>query len=411
MESGIMDKPIVVIGLGQDFEDLPPSYRREIERAEVLVGGKRQLAPFASCGIESITITPPISRIMERIDTLSKGGKQVVVLCDGDPLFFGLGRSLVDRFSVSRVKILPHVSVAQRAGAHLGISVKDMEVVSLHGREDIFPLLDAISRNKWTGIYTDKIYSPSQVAEILLKRRTYGFNVHVFESVGTNKERYFRGDLHQISNKVFSEPNFLILERTFPPPVSPHLGMKDSAFVSDGGQITKREVRTLCVSALSPLEDMVVWDLGAGCGSVSMEVLWMGKGCRVYAVEKNPLRVEMIYKNRDRFGLYAIEIVQGDIEEVIEHLPSPHRIFMGGGISRNKAPLEKAWDMLRPGGKLVVSTVLLETMNVCLEFCRDRSISFEIFCVHVDRGEPLGRGIRFVPQNPVTIFTLKKEIK
>ncbi len=411
MASGLGDTSLIIIGLGQRFGDLPPSYKREIERADVLVGGRRQLTPFEYVRCSRIVITAPISRIVEKIEDLVEKGKRVVVLCDGDPLFFGFGRSLVQRFSISRVKILPNVSVAQRAGASLGISSREMEVVSLHGRKDIFSLLDAISRGKWTGVYTDRTYPPSCVAHLLLKRHIQGFKVHIFESIGTEQESYFVGKLSDVSHREFSDLNFMILERISSPSISPYLGMEDSVFVSDGGQITKREIRIMCVSALSPLENKIVWDLGAGCGSVSMEILSIARGCRVYAVERDPVRVEMIYKNRDRFCLYAIEIIQGDIADVIPNLVPPDRIFIGGGISGTggRDSLNKAWEMLKPGGKVVVSTVLLETMQMCMRFCKEKNISFDIVSVHVDRGSSLGKGIRFVPLNPVTILTLKKD--
>ncbi len=413
MESGMRWKaPLVVMGMGQSKEDVPSSYRSILTGADVVIGGRRLLAQMGEMSASKMVLAPPLSSSISLIKGLIEDGKKVVVLCDGDPLLFGLGNRLVREFPPSCLWILPNVSIPQRAGAYLGISVKEMELVSLHGREDVFPLLNSISKNQWTGVYTDHIHSPSFIAGLVLDKGISGGDVkmHVFERLGWKGESYEVYLPSQCLNRAFKEPNFVILERTpWPPPEMPHLGMEEGLFVSDGGQITKSEVRSLCVATLSPLDNKVIWDLGAGCGSVSVEIMAISNNARVYAVEKEKTRVEMIKENRRRFGLYSLEVIWGDIIEVIPSLPSPHRIFIGGGLSDGIEILEMAWERLLQGGKVVISLVLMQTLYRCMEFCEKRDISFQVKALHLDRGEPLGRGMRFVPLNPVIIFSMEKK--
>ncbi len=399
---------IKILGLGQDFLDLFPSYKKIISSADLLIGGRRQLEVFEDVSCEKMTITPPIASIIEYIKGLKD--KQIVILADGDPLFFGIGERLVRELGVDRVEIFPNVSVVQRAASRLKVSIRDIYTISLHGRGDIFDVLSAISWHNYVGIYTDRYNSPDRIAKKLLKREILGFKVHVFENLGTVDERHLSLSVQEAASFKFVDPNFVILECIRPREIYPHIGMEDNLFIRDKNQITKKEVRVLSLSQMQITEHSCILDIGAGSGSMSIESLVMAKKGKVFAVEIDSNRAEIIKRNRDRFGLYSIEIINKDAKDAILDLPRPDRIFIGGGISKENKLLEMAYDKLRPNGRLVVNTVLVDTYAKCIEFCKTKSIYYEIMQVHVDRGEVLGRSIRMVPINPVMIITLIKEI-
>jgi precorrin-6Y C5,15-methyltransferase (decarboxylating) len=399
-----MDK-IRVVGLGQNFEDIFPSYKDIIFSADVLIGGKRQIELFEQVICEKIVIFSPIEKLINKIKKFKD--KNIVILSDGDPLFFGIGERLIKEFGKDRVEIFPNVSILQRAASKIGVSPKKIHVISLHGREDIFPFLNAISWYEYVGIYTDKINTPDRIARILLEREIFDFKLYVFEDLGSKQERIRFLSIKEASNSYFSELNFVILKRIRPREFTPYIGMEDEIFFKDKNQITKKEIRVLSLSQMRIEQDSCILDIGAGSGSISIESLVLAKKGRVFAIEKNPKRAEIIRKNRSKFGTYALEVIEGKAEDVILNLPQADRIFIGGGLSSNMQLLEMVYKKLISGGRIVINTVLIETLSRCINFCKSNSLSYEIIQLHIDRGELIGNSLRMVPINPVMIVTIK----
>ncbi len=402
-----MKHKLKIIGLGQNFEDIPPSYRKTILQAEVLIGGRRILDGFSSVKAKKIPITPPIDEFISIIKDFI--GKNTVILADGDPLFFGIGQRLVKEFGKENLEFYPNVSVVQRAGSKLGISIRDIWVESLHGRKDIFPLLSAISWHRYVGVFTDNEYTPRTIAEIFIKRDIDEFQFHVFENLGLPDEKIGSFSVFEASKKEFSKLNFLILERIKPKEIEPYLGMEDHLFVRDRTQLTKKEIRILSIAQMKIEEESTIIDIGSGSGTISVESLVVAKKGRVFAIEKDPYRAEVIKKNRKRFGVYGLEIIKDRAENVLSTLPRADRIFIGGGLLNSPELLEIAYKNLLPGGRIVVNTVLVDTLLRCIDFCREKKIEFGLIEVNVNRGKELAGSVQFVPVNPVVIFTLFKE--
>ncbi|GAB6160871.1 hypothetical protein JCM12298_00300 [Desulfothermus naphthae] len=400
---------IKIIGLGQNFLDIPPSYVKIIENADILIGGARQLSPFNYINCQKLKIVPPIDKLIAKIKTLKD--KNVVVLADGDPLFFGIGERLIRELGRDIVEIYPNVSVVQRAGARLGLSLKDIYVVSLHGRDNMFDLFSAISWNRYVGVFTDKSHTPAKIAKILLDRDILNFKFHIFEDLCLSSERVLSLSIKDVLNLDYSSLNFLILEREKDPEISPYLGMDDSLFFTDKKQLTKKEVRVISLSNMQIREDSIILDIGAGSGTVSIEALTLAKKGRVYAIEKDPRRAEIIRLNRKRFGVYALEVIENNAEDIIESLPRPDRIFIGGGLINNPELLNLSYERLKSGGIIVVNTVLFNSFYRCISFCKKNKVHFEVIQMNINRAKELSESFYFVPINPVIIITIfKREV-
>lgn len=397
---------IKVIGLGQNFGDLFPSYREIINNANVLVGGRRQLELFSHLDAEKIQITPPIQKVINEIR--QRLGENIVVVSDGDPLLYGIGKTLIKEFGKDLVEIYPNVSTAQRAGAKLGISFPELHIVSLHGRDNFLKLLNGITWYDIVGIYTDNTYNPQYIAQRLLDIGACNFKMFVFENLEQQDEKIKEYKLCDAAKEEFAPLNFVILKRLKKREIDPYLGMDDDLFYKDKGQITKREIRVVSIAKLELKEDSFFVDIGAGSGSVSIEAATIIKRGRIIAIEKNKLRAELIEKNKKRFGIYSIEVIKDSASNVISSLPQLDKVFIGGGLMEDPELLIHCYNRLKPNGKIVANIVVLESLLKSINLCRKYNISYEITQLSVNRGKGIGDGFRLSPINPVFILCIKK---
>lgn len=398
---------VEVLGMGVGNADLPPLYRKLMEKADVLVGGRRLLDQAAS-GAEQMVITSPLGPVLKRIFDAAASGKKVVVLADGDPLFFGIGRPLLNVFDSGQVRFHPNITVLQAAAARLGWPWEGIEMVSLHGRKDPAPLLCALSFSDYVGVYTDTEYTPQRIAREMIKRRVDTFVMHVFEDLGLEGEHAGTYRPEEATERKFSPLNFIVLERTKPSELRVHLGMDDGCYIHEHGQITKKEIRAAGLAALNIRHEHILWDLGAGSGSVAIEASLFARTGRVFAVEKRQRRVEMIRENIRRAGTWQVEAVPGEMPDCLFRLPAPDRIFVGGGLRKDNAVLGEACRRLRPGGRMVLHLVLLGSLHRAVDFFSGVGWPHGVSMVSVSRGEKLGQDLRMEALNPIFIVWAEK---
>ena len=398
--------PIVVVGIGADgWEGLAPTSRAEVERAEVLLGSARQLALVP----ESVTAqrVPWPSPLTEALPGLVEehAGRAVVVLASGDPMLSGIGTTLTKLLGAERVRVLPAPSSVSLACARLGWAVEDTCVVSLVGRpvELLHPHVQPGARLLVLGSDGS---TPAEVAR-LLSDRGYGQSlVTVLAGLGGPEETVRTG-----TAATWSQPAPALVvtavecraERgTMPLPTTP--GLPDGAYESDG-QLTKSEVRAVTLSRLAAVPGQLLWDIGAGAGSVGLEWMRAHPNCRAVAVEADEERAARIARNAARLGVPYLRVVHGHAPDVLGRLGSPDAIFIGGGLT-TPLLLESCWDALPPGGRLVANAVTVESEAVLATW--HARVGGELVRVAVQRAEPVGSFTGWRAAMPVTIWSVTR---
>lgn len=398
---------IHVVGLGMDPDNLPEHSSEVIEHAQVLCGGRTQLAHFEDHPAEKLTIAAPLDSVLDELAARHAAGFMVVVLADGDPLYFGIGATLIERLGPEDVAVYPGVTALQAAAAKLKIPWNAVETVSLHGRTDWLPLYRALTRADFVAVYTDPANVPAAVAQAALDKGCAHFAMWVLEDLETEAEQVRKFTLEEAARTSFSKLNLVLLERTGRPEVALTLGIPDDLLAKEKNLITKGPVRAAGLAALRVAPGHTVWDLGAGCGAVAVEAASLGAG-RVVAVEKHAGRVGLIRENVRRTGAYTVELVHGTMPRCLDDLPDPDRVFIGGGLSRSDAVLDAACARLAPGGRLVCSLVLLSTLERVRRNLAARGWPVFVTLVAAAESRPLADDLHLAALNPVFIVGADK---
>jgi len=398
---------IDVVGMGLSPDDLTSKHRRIIDRAEILVGGKRLLAFFSAVPAEKKIIGKNLDEVIAYIGQWMKR-KSIVVLASGDPLFFGIGAKLVEAFGPDRVTIHPNVCSVAAACARIKEPWGGVRVFSLHGRKNESDLLKALTQEDRVAVLTDPERNPAWLARLILETLGGGFRMAVMEALGTTAERCGWYALADAAAKKFREPNIVLLKReagakTGRRPLS--LGTPDDELEHHRGLITKSEVRAVVLSKLRLSPGQVFWDLGSGSGAVAIEAsLLLGKG-RIVAVEQGPERIEQIKANARRFDVRNLRVVQAILPSGLARLPKPDRIFIGGG-GRDLPPIiSEALRHLRPNGIVVINAVLLQNVLHAAAALRRLGFTTEIVQVQILRSQQMPWSERLEALNPVWIIT------
>ncbi|GLV48341.1 precorrin-6Y-methylase [Thermus sp. LT1-2-5] len=401
---------VYLIGLGaRGREGMSLLALRRVEEAEVLVGGARHLAHFPEHPGEKLPLKGPLEPLLREAEARVRAGKRVAFLASGDPLFHGIGKRVLERFP--EAEIHPAPTAFQEAFARLRLPWDEARFFSLHARPLGGVLLE-VSLSPLSVIYTDPENTPARIAEALLAMGVGPFRAHVAERLGEEDERVRSfPSLEAVVQERFLDPNVLILEAQGPLP--PRLGFfPDEAFeqrVPKRGLITKREVRLLALGLLALPPDGILWDIGAGTGSVGIEAARLAPWGQVYAVEKNPESWPHIEENARRFGAHNLVLVRGEAPEALRGLPAPHAVFVGGSGGEMRGILEESLRALRPGGRLVVAAITLENLLEAHAFFRERGLGVEGVQVQASRVVPLGPYRRLEAQNPTLLLAATKE--
>lgn len=394
-----MSRPVVVVGV-HGGEPYGRAAREAMAAAEVVVGSARQLSATAhlrSPDAATAVIAGPLERVLERIGDEAGAGRAVCVVASGDPGFFGIVRSLGARLGPDRLVVHPAPSSVALAFARLGLGWDDATVVSAHGR----PLDDAVASVRASGhpavaVLTSPDSPPETVAAALLAAGEPAGAAAVASRLGDEGESVTASQLTAVAAGRFDPMSVLVIIRPGGRPQAPTLawGLPEEQFEHRDGMITKAEVRAVALGKLAIPPVGVLWDVGAGSGSVGIECGRLAPGLSVYAVERDPEQADRARANAGRHGV-AVTVVEGEAPAALEGLPSPDRVFVGGG---GIDVLDAALDRLRPGGVVVATYAVM-----------DRALSAasrlgNLAQVSVSRGVPTGPlGMRLRSENPVFI--------
>lgn len=399
---------IDVIGLGLGDAPLDPASRELIRAADLVGGGRRQLDALAIEPHRRIALTN-VDDFAATVRARSATGT-VCVVADGDPLLFGIGATLLRFFDRRELRFHPHVSALQTAAARFGLPWQDCAIISLHGRDNLAALFAALTHARLVAVYTDATRSPDVLAQAMLGRGLEGWRMHVAEALGLPHERVVSGTLEKIRDQRWNPLNIVFLERMTAPPLTLTLGLRADDLAHQQDLITKQSVRALILSCLRLAPEAVLWDLGAGSGAISLEAASLLRHGRITAVERQPERLADIRDNIRRTGAWLVEPVEARIEDFLEQTRAdaraaqPTHIFLGGGVSART--LQLCRELLQPGGRLVVSAVLLSTLETTRHALADWPLT--IHHLQHSQSQPLGGDLRLVPSNPVFVVEARK---
>lgn len=395
-----------IVGIGEDgLAGLGESARRAITEADFVFGGKRhlELAGTAARG-ESRPWPQPFDTEMRAV--LALKGRKVCVLASGDPFFFGVGVTLARLTTKEDYRVYPAPSAFSLAASRLGWALQEIETVSLHGRalDLIRPLLHPGGK---VIALTSDADGPAQLARLLTKTGFGSSWLTVLEALGGTREKTRSTLARDFSLSQVDPLNVVALEvqadaaaRVLPL----GFGLPDDLFEHDG-QITKREIRAVTLSALAPRRGEFLWDIGAGSGSIGIEWMLAHPSMRAIAIEHHPERAARIRRNAQNFGVPALQLIEGRAPDALAGLTQPDAIFIGGGGSGDGV-LQAALAALKPGGRLVANAVTLEMEQVLLSAHSQWGGS--LTRLSVDRAEPVGRMTGWRPAMPVTQWIFSK---
>ncbi len=397
-----MSERITVVGIGADgWDGLTKHAQGAIAAADVLLGSKRQLDLTPDSSAERVAWPSPLVAALPGLLDEYRGHR-IVVLASGDPTYHGIGTTLVRLLGADAVHVIPHPSSVSLSCARLGWAQDQVAAVSLVGRpvELLHPHLQPGRRIVALGTET----RAREVARLLTDRGYGESALTVLEQLGSGHERVTTSPasgydddpdpLNVLAIECSDEPDVPLL------PVVP--GLPDGAFENDG-QLTKREVRAVALSRLAPVPGQLLWDVGAGAGSIAIEWLRTHPSCRAIAIESHPERAQRIERNARALGVPGLRLVEGVAPDALKDLDPPDAVFVGGGASE-PGVLETCWDALRPGGRLVVSAVTLETEAVLARWYSEHG--GDLVRIGMQRATAIGGMTGWRPAMPVTIWSV-----
>lgn len=388
---------LTVVGLGADgWAGLTDAVRAEILGAEIVLGGARQLGLLPAA--EGQQRRPWPSPLRPALESMVRecAGARTVVLASGDPMVSGIGTTLVELVGADRVTVIPQVSSVALARARLGWSAESTCVVSVVGR-DVHAVLRELAPARRVLVLSSDENSPAEIARLLVERGYGRSRMVVLGSLGSESET--RTDT-TASELIGAAPrlNVVGLELIGPLAAGWAAGLPDEAFENDG-QLTKRDLRASALARLMPVPGQLLWDVGAGAGSVGIEWMRAHATCRTIAVEADDARAERITRNARALGVPMLEVVHGRAPDALAELPAPDAVFVGGGASR-AGVLPACLEALRPGGRLVVHGVTVQTEVLLAEAYREHG--GELTRIHVETAAPVGSFTGWTPARTVT---------
>jgi precorrin-6B C5,15-methyltransferase / cobalt-precorrin-6B C5,C15-methyltransferase len=388
-----------IVGIGEDgVEGLSPVARGLISGAEIVFGGKRHLGLASPLIRGAARPWPsPFERAAEEV--MAHRGREVCVLASGDPFHYGVGSVLARHVPPEETVVVPAPSAFSLAAARLGWALPEAALVSLHGR-----MLDLVRPHLQPGArvlaLTSDSEGPTALARLLAQAGFGASRLTVLEALGGPRARVRTttaaqfdldaiNDLNTVAIEVAAESGARIIARA--------AGLPDSLFEHDG-QISKREIRAITISSLAPRGELL-WDVGAGAGSVAIEWMLADPSLRAIAIESRADRAARIRRNAAAFGVPGLEVIEGEAPAALEKLPRPDAIFIGGGAG-DPGVLDKAVAALGLGGRLVVNAVTLVTEGLLI--ARQAALGGELIRIAIARADAVGSKTCWRPALPVT---------
>lgn len=390
---------IVVVGIGSDgWAGLSEPGREAIRAAELVVGSERQLASIPETGAERRRWPSPLAPMLDDLEAIN--GRDVCVLASGDPMLHGIGATLARRLGPGGVAVVPHPSAFALACSRLGWPEAETELVSTVARP-VEVLAPALQPGRRVVVYVGGPRGAAEVARVAVERGYGPSRLVVLEELGGERERIVESTpadwgeqreaaaLNCVALECRAEPGAPLWPRT--------PGLPDEAFESDG-QLTKREVRASTLAALAPVPGQLLWDVGAGSGSIAIEWMRVEPTCRAIAVEARPDRVERIRRNARRLGVPGLELVEGQAPAALAGLEAPDAIFLGGGLTEPQL-LDRCLKALHSGGRIVANAVTFEGERL-LQLAHGEH-GGRLVRLEIAEAEPLGGLSGWRPRRPL----------
>ena len=395
-----------MIGIGESgLSELSPLARGMIDRATLIIGGQRHLAMIDSAQPQMVWESPIESSIAA---ILKYRGTPVCVLASGDPLWYGIGVTLLRYIPIEEMTIIPAPSTFSLACARLGWSLAAVATLSLCGRSPDF-LSGILTPNSQLLILSAGADTPQIVADLLIQRGYGDSQITVLEHLGGIQERVISDVARSWSKPDVAALNIIAIEcqaNPTTPPLNRLPGLPDSAYHHDG-QLTKREVRAITLAALAPMPGELLWDVGAGCGSIGIEWLRSHPRCRAIAIEQHAHRLQFIADNMAALGTPHLQLIQGKAPTALKDLPTPDAIFIGGGVTAPEL-LATCWTALRSGGRLVANAVTVESELQLLQW--QQQVGGELTRIAIQRTQNIGGFLGWKPLIPVTQLIVIKRL-
>ena len=406
-------KKILIIGVGDDgAEGLTKQAADQIGAAEVLVGSATLLAKFPSFSGRKEVVGPDLDRLA---NTLDLSDSSTVVLASGDPLFYGTARFLCDRLGKDRFDVLPHVSSMQLAFARVKESWDEAYLTNL-ASQPLERVIDRIRSAEKVGVFTSEDVPPARLAEELLSKGISYFTAYVCENLGSPDERVTRCALADVVNQRFSPLNVMILVRQSGVPDRQAesdsrrlFGNPDELFRQSKpkrGLLTPNEVRSIALGEMSLKSTSIMWDIGAGSGSVAIEAAQIARHGKAYAIEMDAEDYNLLVENARHFGVSNLVPILGEAPKAWETLPDPEAIFVGGTGRAVTELVTLAWPRLQPGGCLIANMMSMDYVVALQQlFVSNMGIEPMLWMIQVSRGNYQMDKLRLESCNPT--FLLK----
>lgn len=417
-ESGIVHIVGVDLEQGSGQMVVPP---KALQKCAAIVGTGRFLELVRDlprpAGCELVPITP-LERTLEIIENHCQQGSDTVVLASGDPLLYGIAKTITQLVGGANTKVYPAVSSVQLAFSRFGICWDDARLISLHGRVERNYLGKILASAK-SAVLTDGVHRAEVIAADMcdfLGDQQQRFTVHVAENIGLEDERLFSGTPEQVSREVFGGLAVVIVLKdggTEGPGTSGNahkqipFGLKEEDINHSRGLITKHEIRAAAIHLLQVPKNSILWDVGAGSGSVGLEVARMYRDTLVYAIEKNGEQHQNILANKEKFDLVNLRLIPGDAPESFAGLPAPDRVFIGGSGGNLSDIIRFCNQELAVNGVMIVTAVLEKTRTLAPEFMHQCGLNVETHTIAVTRSSYPGKVE--ITLNPITIIVGRKQ--
>ena len=434
MTNSITALDIVSMGVG-NVSSLPSRAIHALNTANTVVGAEHHFVSLKGINITGTQIqyASPFSQVKQQLLSLSG---RVVILASGDSLFFGIGQWVNTHFSHLEPTFHVNVSSIQAACHLISKPWQALELLTAHGRP-LANIRSALQNNRLYGLLTDKNSQPNDVAAILRQAGFGDSTLWICEAIGTPQQRVTECSVGEILDDEKTSPlpknrlpaevhplHVTIFETSGKGSVLPEFpGIADVSFSTDGekkgsGLLTKKEVRINILSLLQPTAGDIGWDIGAGCGGVSVEWARWNKEGKVYGIEYHPERLHHLKENQRRFGVANnLTIIEGRAPQALDDLPNPQKIFIGGSGGELTSILTLCWERLSTNGKLVIACVTENNKSSALCFAQDLTSNrnadsqeaiTEIVQVSVSKGDTLADQLVLRPQLPVLLISITK---
>ena len=413
-----------ILGVLDDgINSLSQSALAHLQQAQLVIGGERTLQLFAAQinpDAQQRDLGEALSQVPEWIRAAQAAGQRVVVLATGDPLCHGIAAYLASRLCIEAIEVIPNVSTLQLACARLGLPWQEMKFSSVHSRDagdwvagsdpghGLYALLRDIRQHDRLAVLTSPFNTPDRIARMLVTEGLADdFEMAVAERLCQPEERIVSGISIQAATQIpFADPNVVLLWRTTLRAPQVLFGLPDASFEQrhpEKGLITKNEVRAVSLARMQLRADSVVWDIGAGSGSVGLEAARLCRRGHVYAIEKNVDDSAIVQRNRHAMGISNHTLVHGKAPEGLAAWADPDAVFIGGSGGELVELIALILQRLKAGGWLVMNFVTLENLSVAVEILKTSGANWDVLQLQASRSKPILHMNRMAAENPVWI--------